>query len=203
MIALSAIMKRVSQSSRKASSKVGQIRIIAGQWRGRKLPVADVQGLRPTTDRNKETLFNWLMHDLHDARCLDVFAGSGSLGLEALSRYAAFCQFFEQDRRAATTLTNNLQTLNAEGSVLQGDALAYLQQKPASPFNIVFVDPPFGQQLINPALQALCDKEWVTAGSLVYVEHEPDAPAVSFPVPVNCRKTKRLNQLHYHLFEIS
>lgn len=182
---------------------MGQIRIIAGQWRGRKLPVTDVQGLRPTTDRNKETLFNWLMHDLHDARCLDVFAGTGSLGLEALSRYAAFCQFFERDRQAATTLANNLTILKADGRVIQGDALAHLQQAPAAPFDIVFVDPPFGQQLVDPALAALCNQGWVTSGSLVYVEHEPDAPAASFPLPVVCRKTKRLNQLHYHLFEIA
>ena len=164
MIPLSATMKRVSRPTRAPSSakkpyssqkgkksrktqstnSPGQIRIIGGQWRGRKLPVLNAEGLRPTTDRNKETLFNWLMPYINDARCLDVFAGSGGLGLEALSRYAAHCDFIELDKQAASQLKSNLTLLKANelasATVHQGDALGILKGISQAPYDIIFVD---------------------------------------------------------------
>ncbi|WP_414828707.1 16S rRNA (guanine(966)-N(2))-methyltransferase RsmD [Alteromonas sp. H39] len=201
MIALSASMKRVSQSSRKQPSKTGQIRVIAGQWRGRKLPVSDVEGLRPTTDRNKETLFNWLMQDIRDARCLDVFAGSGGLGIEALSRYAKHCVFFEKDKQAASILRKNLQTLGANAEVRQGDALSLLNDQ-HQPFDIIFVDPPFGMNLVNPTLASLSQNRLLASGTLIYVEQESQASDIMLPPDSRIIKEKRLPQLHYLLIEL-
>ena len=108
----------------------GQIRIIGGQWRGRKLPVPDSPGLRPTTDRVRETLFNWLAPSMVDARCLDCFAGSGALGLEALSRYAASATLLEMERGVAQTLQQNLATRKASNAkVVHTNTLSFLAQK--------------------------------------------------------------------------
>src|SRR5690606_3480130 len=104
---------RATEMKKPSSSGSGQIRIIGGQWRGRKLPVTDSPGLRPTTDRVRETLFNWLAPHMVDARCLDCFAGSGALGLESLSRYAAHATLLEMERAVAQQLQKNLATLKA------------------------------------------------------------------------------------------
>lgn len=122
---------------------LGEVRIIAGLWRGRKLPVLNAEGLRPTTDRVKETLFNWLMMDIAESRCLDCFAGSGSLGIEALSRQAQAVVFLEKFANAANQLKKNLQALKTEkGKVFNTDSLLFLAQKNSeAPFDIVFIDP--------------------------------------------------------------
>lgn len=191
-------MRKKSHSGR---SPTGQVRIIGGQWRGRKLPVSDAQGLRPTTDRNKETLFNWLMHHTTDARCLDVFAGSGGLGIEALSRYAGFCLFFEKDKTAARQLEGNLATLNANGKVVQGDALALLGQQ-SEPFDIIFVDPPFNADLVRPAISLILQHGLVQTGSLIYVEQEPDAALPALPGHWQIIKHKQSSGLQYLLIEV-
>ena len=127
----------------RAPAGAGQIRIIGGQWRGRKLPVPESAGLRPTTDRVRETLFNWLAADLPQARCLDCFAGSGALGIEALSRYAGHVTLVELEPQVARQLTGNLRTLNSSaGQVIQADTLRWLGT-PGQPYDIVFIDPPF------------------------------------------------------------
>ncbi|MBD3587044.1 16S rRNA (guanine(966)-N(2))-methyltransferase RsmD [Salinimonas sp. HHU 13199] len=194
-------MKRVRKKSHSGRSPTGQVRIIGGQWRGRKLPVSDAQGLRPTTDRNKETLFNWLMHHTTDARCLDVFAGSGGLGIEALSRYAGFCLFFEKDKTAARQLEGNLATLNANGKVVQGDALALLGQQ-SEPFDIIFVDPPFNADLVRPAISLILQHGLVQTGSLIYVEQEPDAALPALPGHWQIIKHKQSSGLQYLLIEV-
>jgi len=133
----------------------GQIRIIGGQWRGRKLPVPDSPGLRPTTDRVRETLFNWLAPSMVDARCLDCFAGSGALGLEALSRYAASATLIEMERGVARQLQQNLATLSAtQGKVVNDNTLTFLNQS-GTPHDIVFVDPPFRKGLLDETLRLL------------------------------------------------
>lgn len=194
-------MKRVRKKSSSSSPKAGHVRIIAGQWRGRKLPVSDVQGLRPTTDRNKETLFNWLMQDIHKARCLDVFAGSGGLGLEALSRYADYCLFFEKDKNAARQLVQNLQILAGNADVIQGDALTLLSRQ-TSPFDIIFVDPPFHHQLVEPALAQIRKHQLVRQGSFVYIEQEPDAPGPNLPENWQIIRQKQTSGLRYMLIEV-
>ena len=220
MIPLSATMKRVSRPSRAPSSaknrngvkkansqrgnSVGQIRIIGGQWRGRKLPVLNAEGLRPTTDRNKETLFNWLMPYLSDARCLDVFAGSGGLGLEALSRYALHCDFVELDKQTSTQLKENLKTLKANDTatavVHNTDALRAIESFGNSKFNIVFVDPPFGKGLVAPTLKALA--QCVDEGSVIYLEHESALETPTLPANWRITKEKRTSALVYMLIEV-
>lgn len=152
----------------------GTIRIIGGQWRGRRLRVADVKGLRPTGDRGREALFNWLAPRLNGARCLDAFAGTGALGLEALSRGAARVVLVERDRQAAARLEAHLATLSADpvhGSarVVCADALAWMRE-PGERFDLVFLDPPFNRDLAGPALQALQASGLLEPAGLVYLE---------------------------------
>ena len=161
----------------------GQIRIIGGQWRGRKLPVPDSPGLRPTTDRVRETLFNWLAPSMVDARCLDCFAGSGALGLEALSRYAASATLLEMERHVAQQLQKNLATLKAEhGKVVNTNTLTYLNQS-GTPHDVVFIDPPFRKGLLEETLNLLEKNGWLADSALIYVESEVENGMP--PVPAN------------------
>jgi len=158
-----------------------QLRIIGGEWRSRRLDFPDVEGLRPTPDRVRETLFNWLMPVIHGARCLDLFAGSGALGLEALSRGASAVVLVDRDPRVVNTLRSHLQTLKAEGaSVLQQSALDYLQGTP-TPFDVVFLDPPFRQGLLQPALELLASRGWLAPGARLYIEQESEQAPLSLP----------------------
>lgn len=147
----------------------GEVRIIGGQWRRTKLPVALKPGLRPTPDRVRETLFNWLGQSLIGWRCADVFAGTGALGLEAASRGAAKVQLCEQDSALATQLQAQLTRLKADNAtVFKGDGLAWLKQQPTSSFDLVFLDPPFDSALFEPALMAAAKA--VAADGWVYLE---------------------------------
>jgi 16S rRNA (guanine966-N2)-methyltransferase len=156
----------------------GRVRIIAGRLRGSRIDVPAAAGLRPTSDRVRETLFNWLAPQLQGARCLDLFAGSGALGFEAASRGAEQVLMIERDTRVAAALQATAVRLGAEAvQVRADDALGWLRQPPAQAFDIVFVDPPFGAQLHETALQALLP--WLAPEALVYVESARDAlPAV-------------------------
>ncbi|WP_088332688.1 16S rRNA (guanine(966)-N(2))-methyltransferase RsmD [Lacimicrobium sp. SS2-24] len=192
-------MKRALQRRPKAQ---GQIRIIAGQWRGRKLPVLSREGLRPTTDRTKETLFNWLMPYISGRQCLDAFAGTGGLGLEALSRYADSADFVEQDNGAVTMLKDNLRRLAVQptkAAVHQGNILHVL---PAlkGPYSLVFLDPPFNQGLLQPTIDSLVDTQKLTSDALIYLEMEKGA---ALRVPANWRllKQKQSTQVDYRLYE--
>ncbi|WP_218398478.1 16S rRNA (guanine(966)-N(2))-methyltransferase RsmD [Alteromonas lipotrueae] len=216
MIPLSATMKRVSRPLRApsttkkthsthAKANGGHIRIISGQWRGRKLPVLDAEGLRPTTDRNKETLFNWLMPYLNDATCLDVFAGSGGLGLEALSRYALSCDFIELDKSASAQLKKNLALLSPNdaqnASVHQGDALAILPTFSGKNFDIMFVDPPFNKGLVEPTLSAIASNNLLSNDGVLYVEHEANLAPIALPSHWQIIKEKRTSALCYYLIK--
>lgn len=172
-----------SQRQRPAARRSGHIRIISGRWRGRKLPVQDVEGLRPTTDRVKETVFNWLSGWLPGSRCLDPFAGSGSLAFEALSRGAASVLMLERDKAAAEQLKQNLALLgvDAQGHLEQTDSLRYLRQVPAHPFDLVFLDPPFRQGLLAQTAQLLESGGWLTDEALIYVETETELGEPALP----------------------
>lgn len=139
------------------ASGAGQVRLIAGRWRGSKLAVADAPGLRPTSDRVRETLFNWLQPMLPGARVLDLFAGSGALGLEALSRGAASAVLVERDPALAASLLATTRRLpgGEAATVVQADALAWLPAQPRDGFDLAFVDPPFAAGLHGPVLAAL------------------------------------------------
>jgi 16S rRNA (guanine966-N2)-methyltransferase len=150
----------------------GQVRIIAGEWRGRRLSVATREGLRPTGDRVRETLFNWLAPHVPGARCLDLFAGSGALGIEALSRGAAHCLFVDNDAAVATTLRGELDLLGAgkRATLRRAPAHAVLAGQ-GGPVDLVFIDPPFDADLVGDTCAALDGSGWLAPGALVYVEH--------------------------------
>jgi len=183
------------------SGAAGQIRIIGGQWRGRKLPVPDSTGLRPTTDRVRETLFNWLAPDIQQARCLDCFAGSGALGLEALSRYAASATLLELERNVAQQLSQNLHTLRATtGNVVQTNTLQWLSQ-PGEPFDVVFVDPPFRKGLLLETLTLLENNGWLAEEALIYVESEVEHGTPVAPASWNLYREKIAGQVAYRLYQ--
>lgn len=177
----------------------GKLRIIGGQWRGRILPVAEGEGLRPTPNRVRETLFNWLQPIIPGARCLDLFAGSGALCLESLSRGAAKVVMVEQAAVAVKQLRENLKTLQAENAeVIQTDALSYLKVA-RLPFDIIFVDPPFASDLIGPCLQAIDRQAWLQHGGLVYIEAPSKLAELPLPDHWTVFRSKISGQVGYHL----
>ncbi len=154
----------------------GSVRIIGGHWRGRRVPVPDIEGLRPSGDRCRETLFNWLQPFLRKARCVDLFAGTGVLGLEAVSRGAAHAVLVENSRLAANSLRQSAEILEAtqiaaaQVVVVEADALAWLLQQAPSSMDIVFVDPPFALNLLEKVMAALEQGQGLGPGGLVYLE---------------------------------
>ncbi|WP_087020523.1 16S rRNA (guanine(966)-N(2))-methyltransferase RsmD [Thaumasiovibrio subtropicus] len=194
--------RRPSQSRRKPASKpTGFVRIISGKWRGRKLPVHDSEGLRPTTDRVKETLFNWLAADLHDARCLDLFSGSGSLGIEALSRFAAHVDLIELDKTASNQLKSNIDSLqDTSAQVHNTNALQYLDG-PATPYDIVFIDPPFRQNLLPDCIEKLEQNGWLSPHAMIYIEAEKELGTPTVPAHWRLHREKHAGQLSYRLYE--
>ncbi|MEC5343417.1 16S rRNA (guanine(966)-N(2))-methyltransferase [Brenneria populi] len=187
-------------AKKNASSAAGQIRIIGGQWRGRKLPVPNSPGLRPTTDRVRETLFNWLAPVIQQSRCLDCFAGSGALGLEALSRHAAHATLLERERSVAQQLTQNLALLRAENArVVNADALQWLAQA-GEPFDVVFLDPPFRKDLLNNALSLLERQGWLAPDAWIYVETEVENAQLVIPDGWQLHREKIAGQVAYRLY---
>ena len=185
----------------KAVKTPGFIRIIAGQWRGRKLPVHDIEGLRPTTDRVKETVFNWLMNDVVDKNCLDCFAGSGSLGIEALSRGASSITMIEKDSQAARQITDNLSLLKAENAqVIKGDSLNYLSADQQQ-YGLVFIDPPFRKALAEPICQLLETNELLEPSALIYVEIESEMTNFTPPINWQLLKEKAAGQVSFRLYQ--
>ena len=182
------------------SGAAGQIRIIGGQWRGRKLPVPDSAGLRPTTDRVRETLFNWLAADIQQAKCLDCYAGSGALGLEALSRHAASATLLELERPVAQQLEKNLATLGAKsGRVVNTNTLQFLAQK-VEEHHLVFIDPPFRKGLLEQTVGLLETNGWLSDGALVYVESEVEHGVPPVPVNWQIHREKIAGQVAYRLY---
>jgi len=180
-------MGRRQRGSATRGGTGGRVRIIAGEWRGRQLPVHDRDGLRPTGDRLRETLFNWLAPYVSRARCLDLFAGSGALGIEALSRGAAHCDFVDNGAAIAHDLREQLRALGAgeRAAVHAADAFLFLDDAgrggtEARDWDIIFVDPPFAADLATAALASLVSGAHLVPGSLVYLENarhaEPQLP---------------------------
>ncbi|UGB38752.1 16S rRNA (guanine(966)-N(2))-methyltransferase RsmD [Frateuria soli] len=151
----------------------GRIRIIGGSLRNSRLDVPDLPGLRPTPERVRETLFNWLLPVIAGVQALDLCAGTGALGIEALSRGAGAVRFVERDARAATALRDNLARLKAEGTVTVADAAAFLEGTP-TPFGLVFLDPPFAADLWTPLAQRLEQGGWLAPQAWIYVESPRD-----------------------------
>jgi 16S rRNA (guanine966-N2)-methyltransferase len=176
-----------------------EVRIIGGQWKRSKLPVADVPGLRPSPDRVRETLFNWLGQDLSGWRCLDAFAGSGALGFEAASRGAAQSVLLERDRRIAASLEQTRQRLKATTAIVaNADALAWMARCAPESFELVFIDPPFDSDLLEPAMAAAA--RLLVPDGFVYIEAgralAPDAEVLS---GLSLHRQGKAGAVHFHL----
>ena len=181
------------------SNNSSPLRIIGGQWRSRRLEFPDLPGLRPTPNRVRETLFNWLAPRLPGARCLDLFAGSGALGIEALSRGAAEVVFVERHPLAIRALRANLARLKAEGARVDPvESLAWLQQ-PGTPFEIVLLDPPFGQGLLEPVCAALETGDWLAETAWIYLEAAAELPPLSLPPRWITYREKKAGAVAYRL----
>lgn len=182
--------------------KSPQLRIIGGQWRGRKLPIVTLDGLRPTGDRIRETLFNWLTADIVDSRCLDLFAGSGALGFECLSRGALETVLLEKHPQAAKQLQQHSQTLDtSRAKIIQCDALQWLKtpDHAQASINIAFIDPPFAANLWDEAIAGLASSGLLQEGALIYIETPKDF-LLSTPAHWQLHKEKRAGQICYRLF---
>jgi 16S rRNA (guanine(966)-N(2))-methyltransferase RsmD len=180
---------------------MNEVRLIGGQWKRSKLPVADAPGLRPTPDRVRETLFNWLGQDLSGWRCLDAFAGSGALGFEAASRGAAEVVLLERERRLALSLNESKQRLKAGQLRIENvDALAWMARCAPASFELVFIDPPFDTPLVEPAL--VLAARLVVPQGYVYVEAgAPLQPQALVTHALVLRRQGRAGAVHFHLLQ--
>ncbi|MBS0610837.1 MAG: 16S rRNA (guanine(966)-N(2))-methyltransferase RsmD [Proteobacteria bacterium] len=194
---------RKPAAAKGAARGAGEVRIIGGQWRRTRLPVADRPGLRPTPDRVRETLFNWLGQDLTGWRCLDAFAGTGALGFEAASRGAASVQLVESDAGLAAQLETLRQRLQAASvRVQRGDGVAALRQCAPTSMDLLLIDPPFGGELFAPALQAAAQA--VAQGGFIYLE-APEAWGEERLAPLGLVLHRHLKAgaVHAHLLQRS
>lgn len=191
-------MKKVPRSAPR-----NRLRIIGGDWRSRVLSFAEVPDIRPTPDRIRETLFNWLQFEITGARCLDLFAGSGALGFEALSRGAAQVLAFEQNHTAAKGIRENCRLLDTNKlELIEGSALDRLQHGSVpAPFDIVFVDPPFASGLYEPCFKALQERGWLAPGAMLYVEAGQPLGSLQVPGGWQLQREKRAGEVYYGLLQ--
>jgi len=177
------------------------LRIIGGAWRGRRFRFPAEAQIRPTPDRVRETLFNWLGSRVVGTHCLDLFSGSGALGLEALSRGAANVVFVDQDAAAMRELQARLTEWGGRGGrVARGDAIHYLKGA-SQPFGLVFLDPPFDSELLPQAAERLEEGGWLAPGALIYVEHAARKAPPRLPANWQLAKAKRAGEVGYYLYE--
>ncbi len=193
--------RKKNRSPKKSTQ--GEFRLIAGTWRSRRLSFPAIEGLRPTTDRVRETVFSWLQSDLPGARVLDVFAGSGALGFEALSRGAAELTMLEQDRTAHQALCENAQLLSAVATIHHVDALHWLKASPSKPFDLIFLDPPFRKGLLKESLELLAARGWCAPQASVYVEQGVEEEEVGLPAGWQTHRQKVAGQVRYTLFTVA
>ncbi len=180
----------------------GHLRIIGGQWRSRKLGFPEAPGLRPTPDRVRETLFNWLAAHIEGAKVLDAFTGSGALYLEALSRGASMALALDANATAISSLRHNLDLLGcATGQLLQSDALKYLETQTPSAFDLVFLDPPFHQNLLPTTCTLLEEKGWLAERAWIYTESETPPSALQMPATWRLHREKKAGQVYYSLWQ--
>jgi 16S rRNA (guanine966-N2)-methyltransferase len=183
---------------RGAQSRV--VRVIGGAMRGRRWRFPDIPDIRPTPDRVRETLFNWLGTHIVGARCLDLFAGSGALGLESLSRGASGVVFVEQHAVIARALDALLSEWKLQGAeVTRADAFSYLRGA-AQPFDVVFLDPPFSTGLLAPAAALLDERGWLAPNAFIYVEWAAREPPPALPAAWQELKGKQAGEVGYHLY---
>lgn len=177
----------------------GKVRIIAGQWRHRLLRVPDVAGLRPTPDRVRETLFNWLTGAIEGARCLDLYAGSGALGFEAASRGAERVLLVERDQKAVACMRQTASELDAERVEIVHADVRHWMHGDATPFDIVFLDPPYGSENLGELCARLEEHAWLAPGALVYLETRASPQSIDLPSGWQFLRRQKAGQVRYHL----
>jgi 16S rRNA (guanine966-N2)-methyltransferase len=177
-----------------------RVRIIGGEWRGRQLSFPDLPDLRPSPDRVRETLFNWLHDVLPGARCLDLFAGSGALAFEAVSRGAKEALMVERHPAVVAHLKEHILHLNAQGAmvVVQAEALAFLRTT-SPPFDVVFLDPPFNSDLLGPCMELLAAGAWLKPLAWIYIEAERRTALPPLPADWAVQRQKVAGQVGYYL----
>ena len=178
-----------------------RLRIIGGRWRGSRIVFPPLAAIRPSPDRVRETLFNWLQQPIVGARCLDLFAGSGALGLEALSRGAAHVTFVDREPQVGRHLSQTLERLGSrDATVVVEDAQRFLS-RPPQPFDIVFLDPPFDSAVLEQVGGRL--QAWLAPDAYIYVESPADRSLAMLPAHWRVQRTKRAGQVGYHLLRAS
>jgi 16S rRNA (guanine966-N2)-methyltransferase len=191
-------MSRTSSKNSAVARQPNRLRIVGGRWRGMRIDFPAIEAIRPSPDRVRETLFNWLQTRIVGTRCLDLFAGSGALGIEALSRGAAEVTFVDREPQVGRHITQALQRLNATGATVQvEDAARFLGRAP-QPFDVVFLDPPFASALLQAAFEKL-PRGWLANDAYIYVECPADVPLPSLPMGWTVYRSKQAGQVGYHL----
>ncbi len=192
-----------SSKSPNKNNKNSALRIIGGQWRSRRLSFVAAEGLRPTTDRVRETLFNWISPYIPGARCLDLFTGSGALGLEALSREASTVTFIDLSPSAISSIKANLQTLQATNAeIVCTDSVKWLRNANSNEaaYDIIFIDPPFRCDLVPQCVSLLESSSLLKVGTHIYVEIEKETTQPNFPQSWQLHREKEAGQVRYMLF---
>jgi 16S rRNA (guanine966-N2)-methyltransferase len=191
-------MPRTPSKNNAVARQPNRLRIVGGRWRGIRIDFPPIEAIRPSPDRVRETLFNWLQTRVAGARCLDLFAGSGALGIEALSRGAAEVTFVDREPQVGRHITKTLQRLSATGATVQvEDAARFLGRAPR-PFDVVFLDPPFASALLQAAFDQL-PKGWLADDAYIYVECPADVPLPALPAGWIVYRSKQAGQVGYHL----
>jgi 16S rRNA (guanine966-N2)-methyltransferase len=180
---------------------MNEVRIIGGDWRSRRLRFPDAESLRPTPDRVRETVFNWLQFDIRGKRCLDAFAGSGVLGFEALSRGAESVLFMEQNRAVMRQLQANAELLKATNAeFLQNDTMHALDKlTPPHKFDLVFLDPPFASDVISTCLTVLATRQWLADDATIYIESPRDLASLELPAGWSWIRQQHAGQVYFGL----
>lgn len=189
----------LSEGARGMVKPAGQVRVIAGQWRGRKLAVPEVEGLRPTPDRVRETLFNWLSAHLPGARCLDLFAGSGALGFEALSRGASVVEMVDQSPVVVKHLKASAALFKTEAAVIYQASLPQGLRPASQPFDIVFLDPPYQANVLLPCCHYLEQHHYLSNSAYIYLEADAAISDNELPPTWRLLKREQAGAVHYHL----
>ena len=188
---------------RNNSKNRGKVRITSGEWKNRNLEVPDIDGLRPTSERVRETLFNWLMPSIHKSVCLDLFAGSGSLGFEALSRGARHCTFVEKSKLAFRQIKTTRTILNAMNSEAHNcDAIDFLSSVHNHNFNLVFLDPPFSDDYLISSIESIHEYQLVSRGGYIYIEFNKNNDLFDLPDNWSVIRKKIYGNVCFILIEI-
>ena len=188
---------------RNNSKNRGKVRITSGEWKNRNLEVPDIDGLRPTSERVRETLFNWLMPSIHKSVCLDLFAGSGSLGFEALSRGAKHCTFVEKSKLAFSQIKTTRTSLNAVNSVVHNcDAIDFLSSVHNHNFNLVFLDPPFSDDYLISSIESIHEYQLVSRGGYIYIEFNKNNDLFDLPDNWSVIRKKIYGNVCFILIEV-